>query len=164
MHFVLISELATSNHLPPTHTHKRIDLLVENFTEISAVFQTANVSFLNSIEERTLKTTYRRKHKLQLCTHFPFPNHCHLKEFRRIQNQNKMHSSRMRTVRSSGRISRGGVSAPGGCLLPGGVCSQGGCLLPWGVSAPGVSAPGGCGNPASTEADTPSPLCTDRRL
>ena len=52
-----------------------------------------------------------------------------------------MHSSRMRTVRSSGRISGG--SALGGCLLPeegvcsrevsalGGVCSRGmqGCLL-----------------------------------
>ena len=38
-----------------------------------------------------------------------------------------MHSSRMRTVRSSSRLSRagGGVSAPG-----------------WGVSAPGRSAPG----------------------
>ena len=61
-----------------------------------------------------------------------------------------MHSSRMRTVRSS----RGCVSASGGCLLwgvsaLGGVCF-GGCLLQgvcllWGdVSAPGqVSAPGG---------------------
>ena len=48
-----------------------------------------------------------------------------------------MHSSRMRTVRSSGRIS-GGVSSGGG-----GVCSGGG-LLPWG------------GIPACTEAETPS--------
>ena len=75
----------------------------------------------------------------------------------------------MRTVRSSGRLSGGGVylrglSSPGGvCLLwgrgvvyswgvsaPGeGVCSRGVCLL-W-----GVSAPGGCGIPACTEAVTP---------
>ena len=54
----------------------------------------------------------------------------------------------MRTVRSSGRISRGRVSAPGGCLLWGGsalgvrVCSQGG-LLPGGVCSGGVSAPKG---------------------
>ena len=64
-----------------------------------------------------------------------------------------MHSSRMRTVRSSGRLWGGG-----GCLL-GGVCSggvsSGGCLLwgmclllggsaPRGCLLPGVSAPG-CG-------------------
>ena len=48
-----------------------------------------------------------------------------------------MYSSRMRTVRSSGRIS-------GGCLLRGGVCLQGG-VGSRGVSAPGgVSGPGGC--------------------
>ena len=48
-----------------------------------------------------------------------------------------MHSSRMRTVRSSDRISGGG-----GCLLWG-VSAPGGYLL-WGVSAPGgVSALGG---------------------
>ena len=41
-----------------------------------------------------------------------------------------MHSSRMRTVRSSGRLSGGG-------LYSGGVCSQGG------VCSGGVSAPGG---------------------
>ena len=108
-----------------------------------------------------------------------------------------MHSSRMRTVRISGRILGGGgdvcsrgVSAPGGvslllgvCLLPGGMSALGGCLLQggcllWGVSAPegvgvcllpGVSALGGClllGEciPACTEADTPTPLWTDRRL
>ena len=52
-----------------------------------------------------------------------------------------MHSSRMRTIHSSDRISGGSAQ--------GGVCS-GGCLL-WGVSALGgvcsrgyVSAPGGC--------------------
>ena len=55
-----------------------------------------------------------------------------------------MHSSRIRTVRSSGRISGGGgLSAPGGwgrCLIQGV-----GCLLRGGMSAPrGVSAPGGC--------------------
>ena len=103
----------------------------------------------------------------------------------KIIEATRMHSSRMRTVRSSDRIS-------GGCLLPGvsapgGVCSQGGCLLPGGVcfggSAPGGvcsrgvgggSAPGGllhggclllgdllggCGIPACTEADTPTPPC-----
>ena len=41
----------------------------------------------------------------------------------------RMHSSRMRAVRSSGRP-RGGVSATGGCLLPG-KSAPGGCLL-WG--------------------------------
>ena len=74
----------------------------------------------------------------------------------------RMHSSRMRTVRSSGRIS-GGVPGPGGvylvrggvpgrgCLLwgdlvPGGCTwSKGGCLL-WGCtwSQGGVPGPGGC--------------------
>ena len=63
-----------------------------------------------------------------------------------------MHSSRMRTVRSSDCIS-GGVSAPGGsapgeggCLLPGGVCVSalgGVCLLWGGCLLRGVSAPGG---------------------
>ena len=69
----------------------------------------------------------------------------------------RMHSSRMRTVRSSGRLMYLGVGGVknakkkkklfGGCLLWGVVCS-GGCLLPGGVcsegvSAPGVSVPGG---------------------
>ena len=55
----------------------------------------------------------------------------------------RMHSSRMRTVRSSDRISGGG------CLLRG-------------VSAPGWVV---CGIPACTEADTPPPPpWTDRRL
>ena len=65
----------------------------------------------------------------------------------------RMHSSRMRTVRSSDRISGVEVSAPGGCLLPagvsalGGVC-YGGCLLLRGVCSGrcllrGVSALGG---------------------
>ena len=56
---------------------------------------------------------------------------------------------RMRTVRSSGRLSGGGGillqgrSALGGCLLPvRGVCS-GGCLLPGGLLG-GVSALEGC--------------------
>ena len=57
-----------------------------------------------------------------------------------------MHSSRMRTIRSSDRIS-------GGCLLPwgGGVCSLGGCLcllpqecLLLGGPAPGGVCSGGC--------------------
>ena len=64
-----------------------------------------------------------------------------------------MHSSGMRTVRSSGRLSWGwGVSVPRGCLFHGGSAPGGsavgeqGCLL-WGVSAPGVcvcSGGGGC--------------------
>ena len=63
----------------------------------------------------------------------------------------RMHSSRMRTVRSSGRLSGGvcfwGVSARGSTL--GGVCSGGvpalgGCLL-LGGPLQGVSAPGGEG-------------------
>ena len=52
-----------------------------------------------------------------------------------------MHSSRMRTGRSltvCWSLLRGGVSAPGRCLLRGGVCFSGG------MSAPGMSAPGGC--------------------
>ena len=81
----------------------------------------------------------------------------------------RMHSSRMRTVRSSRRLSGGvcfwGVSArgvySGGCLLWGGAYS-GGCLL-LGGPLRGVSAPGGRvggsalgdGIPACTEADTP---------
>ena len=66
-----------------------------------------------------------------------------------------MHSSRMRTVRSSGRLSGGG-SAPRGVSAPRGrgVCS-GGLSAPGGVcSRRGVSALGG-GIPACTEADTP---------
>ena len=69
----------------------------------------------------------------------------------------RMHSSRMRTVCSSGRLSGGGAcsggSAPGRCLLLGGVCS-GGCLFLGRVSAPGGSGPWG-GIPACTEADPP---------
>ena len=65
-----------------------------------------------------------------------------------------MHSSRMRTVRSSGRFSGEGGVCSGGASAPGegGVCSHKGvsargvgcvgCLL-LGVSAPGVSAPEG---------------------
>ena len=58
-----------------------------------------------------------------------------------------MHSSRMRTVRSSSRLPKG-VSAFG----PGGICfwSQGGLLLVMGVSAFG---PGGI--PACNGADPP---------
>ena len=88
----------------------------------------------------------------------------------------RMHSSRMRTVRSSGHL-LGGGSAPGGrggsasggssqregvCCgwgvcsqgvsAPGGVCS-GGCVCSRGVHSQGVSAPGWC-IPPCTEADT----------
>ena len=61
----------------------------------------------------------------------------------------RMHSSRMRTVRSSGRISGGGVPGPGGYLVPGG-CTwsweggvpgpRRGCTWSWGV----YLVPGGC--------------------
>ena len=54
-------------------------------------------------------------------------------------NKTRMHSSRMRTVRSSGRLSGEGVSAPG--VWPqGGVCSGAGGA----VCSGGVSALGGC--------------------
>ena len=68
-----------------------------------------------------------------------------------------MHSSRMRTVRSSDRISGGGGVYSGGCLLWG-VSARGGLLggsarggllrggICWGVSALGVSAPRGVGD------------------
>ena len=55
----------------------------------------------------------------------------------------RMHSSRMRSVRSSDHILGGGVSAPGG-VYSRGVSAPGGCLLPVGVSAPGgCLLPGG---------------------
>ena len=61
----------------------------------------------------------------------------------------RMHSSRMRTVRSSDGILGGGVCSWGGSVLGGGVCSWGGgclllgeCLLLGGVCYRGVSAPG----------------------
>ena len=63
----------------------------------------------------------------------------------------------MRTVRSSGRLSRGvsaprGVPAPGGVSAPRGrVCSRG-CLLGGGCL---LGVGGGGGIPACTEADTP---------
>ena len=54
-----------------------------------------------------------------------------------------MHSSRMRTVRSSGRI--GGVSATGGCVPTLGV----GCLVPrGGCLLLGVCSGGGGGYPS----------------
>ena len=73
-----------------------------------------------------------------------------------------MHSSRMRTVRSSGRISGGMYLVQGGCTWSGGVCTwsqggvpglggcvtapEGGCSWPRGYtySRGGVFAPGGC--------------------
>ena len=105
-----------------------------------------------------------------------------------------MHSSRMRTVRSSGRLwgggwcllrgvsARGGVSDPGGVSAPGrgvsapgrGVSAPGGRGCLGGVCSGGVSALRGCllggcllrgwGIPACTEADTPPPVWTDTRL
>ena len=82
----------------------------------------------------------------------------------------RMHSSRMRTVRSSGRIlGRGGgggvcsggsaprgVSAPSGCLCSGGVSALGGCLLLGGVVSQHALR--------QTPPPTPHPLWTDRCL
>ena len=48
-----------------------------------------------------------------------------------------MHSSRMRTVRSSGHISGGMVFAPGGVSAVGVSAVGGGVSTPRGVSAPG---------------------------
>ena len=76
-----------------------------------------------------------------------------------LDDKTNMHSSRMRTVRSSDRISGlgcllpGRVSALGGVCSSGGVCSWGvgcllpgvGCLLPGGVCSQEVSAPRGGG-------------------
>ena len=69
----------------------------------------------------------------------------------KFHKKSRMHSSRMRTTRllpesPSMHCSRGGVSAPGGCLLlgwsaRGGVCCWG-CLLQAGCVLLGVSAPG----------------------
>ena len=67
-----------------------------------------------------------------------------------------MHSSRMRTVRSSGRLS-------GGCLLQKGLSALGGCLLLGGSALGGVVCSGGCDIPACTEADNP-PMWTDTCL
>ena len=68
----------------------------------------------------------------------------------------RMHSSRMRTVRSSSRL-LGGVSAPRGCcLLPGGVRSQGGLL--WGGLLLGGCLLGGAGVCLSAYWDTTPPV------
>ena len=93
-----------------------------------------------------------------------------------MARKTRMHSGRMRTVRSSGRLSGdgGGLLWGGGLLPGGGVCTGGGVPAPGGVCSGGVSAPGGgllqggcllrdgvCsrggggGIPACTEADTP---------
>ena len=64
-------------------------------------------------------------------------------------NVTRMHSSRMRTVRNSsllpggGGLVWGGVSAPGGCLLPGG-SALGAAWSRGGLSAPEEPGPGGC--------------------
>ena len=53
-----------------------------------------------------------------------------------------MHSSRMRTVRSSGHISGGGVPGPGVYLVPGGVPGPGVYLVPGGCTWSLGSVPG----------------------
>ena len=57
-----------------------------------------------------------------------------------------MHSSRMRTVRNSSRLRRGGVPGPGGVPCPGWCIWSGGVPGPGGVYlVPGsVPGPGGC--------------------
>ena len=59
---------------------------------------------------------------------------------------------------------RGGGAWSGGVVVVSGL--GGWCLVGVVVSGPGgwVSAPGGVGIPGCTEADTPPPLWTDRRL
>ena len=64
----------------------------------------------------------------------------------RISNKQRMHSSRMRTVRCNSRLCQGGCLPGGefrlpggvGCLIRGDVCLEG--CLPGGVSVQGVSA------------------------
>ena len=61
-----------------------------------------------------------------------------------------------------GGVCSGGVCSSR-CLLQGGVCSWGASVLrgvcSWGGLLWGVSAPRGCGIPACTGADTPTPPC-----
>ena len=87
------------------------------------------------------------------------PNHFKLHSFHTkiyiFSQITRMHSSRMRTVRCSGRL-LGGV-----CL--GGVCPRGFCLLPGGVSSQEDVCPGGC-LPSVWGVYTSSPLWTDRHL
>ena len=79
-----------------------------------------------------------------------------------ITFKTRLHSSRMRTARAltvspSMLCAGGGVSAPGGCLLPGGVCSQGVSARRVCVSAPGgCLLPGGCVSQHALR-QTPSP-------
>ena len=72
----------------------------------------------------------------------------------------RMHSSRMRTVRCSSRLS-GGVSAQGeGCLPSGGVCLEKGGVCPGGVSLWGVCLGGGQpGEVSAQEVSTQGVVC-----
>ena len=72
----------------------------------------------------------------------------------------RMHSSRMRTVRSSGRRGCGGVCPGGGCGPGECVCPGGGCVC-WGVSAQGNVCPSACWD---THPHPPMNRMTDRRL
>ena len=71
-------------------------------------------------------------------------------------------SAAVAVSRGGGCLLPGGVCS-GGCLLRrgllggGGVCSGGGCLLLGGVCSLEGLLSGGCGIPACTEADTPTP-------
>ena len=72
-----------------------------------------------------------------------------------IYKLTRMHSSRMRTIRSGSRLSGGGGASRGGAS--GGVCAT------WkGVLPGGVCFLGRCGIPACTEADSPVNRMTDR--
>ena len=123
------------------------------------------------IWHRQLPNTVERQMKVKSTSH-QMPKYSHLFEttsiplvvnsvvvksrvvVKKIYKKTRMHSSRMRTGHSLtvcwSLLPGGGVSAPGGCLLPGaggllqGVSAPGGCLLLGGGSLPlGVSALGG---------------------
>ena len=84
-------------------------------------------------------------------------------------NKTRLHSSRMRTARLLPVSSwGGGMSGPGGCLVPGavsglGVSGPGGCLVPGGIWSRGVSGPWRGGIPACNRADPPVYRILDTR-
>ena len=86
------------------------------------------------------------------------------KKSRAILPLTRMHSSRLRTVRSSSHLlgegGRGGGVCPGS-VCPGSVCPGGLCVCPEGCLPTGGVCPGGC-IPACTGADTPTCGQNDR--
>ena len=114
----------------------------------------------------TIPLKFKKKKKIT-----GFKTQC-CKMSRRNRVMTKMHSSRMRTVRSSGRIWGGCVCSGGGvCLLPAGECLLWGCLLrggvwsqrgvcSWGaVWSQGVSGPRGVWYPSMHWGRHPHPPC-----